>query len=233
MSTTGAILVQDAMYQAEVLGQDQPATAGDTNLVLRILNRMLQSWANESLTIPGSLIIDSFAMSPGVATYASTLLTVLGRPISLDSIYVRLNNLDYSVNLVDNQSYNDIPYKTVTAIPTVCYYDGGNPIANFNFYPVPYAAFTCFVSGFIAMPTVTLGSIINLPAGYEQAIIDNLAVKIWRFFKGSTMPIPQDLTMQAFQSLAIIKRNNFAPLEMDTGLIDSSADSNTLIYRGF
>lgn len=227
--TTGAILVQDAMYQAQILGQDQTVQSGDSQLVLRMLNRMLDSWANVK-DLVYVVTTESFVMTPGTGTYATSVLSG-GRPVSIDSIFVRLSNVDYPVELIDIQSYNAIVYKPVSAVPAKCYYDQNWPEANFNFYPLPYAAFTCFVSHRDKLHgTIESGTDVTMPPGYEKAIVDTLAVYICGPF-GKTPTA--DMKQQANEAKFVLKATNYDPLIMSTGFDRSYSVNNDFPYSGF
>ena len=55
-----------------------------------------------------------------------------------------------------------------------------------------------------------------MPPGYEAAIVAGLAVEIWGFFKSTSIPA---LMMERMnQTRAVLKRTNYVPMEMDTGL---------------
>lgn len=232
--TVASILIQDAMYAAQVIGQDQTPSSGDEQLVLRRLNRMLKSWANEGLMVYG-ITIDTFTMTAGTAQYSTSLLTD-GRPVFISSMRVRLNNIDYPVDMIDLQKWNAIGYKLTQAIPNQCYYQPTYPNGLMNFYPVPYAAFTCYVD--CQRPLVgdvELTTDILLPDGYEAAIVAALAVDIWPSFKGSKQPVPQDLKDDRTRTRGVIKRVNFEPLEMVNPIGGQPfADvSNGFLYKGF
>lgn len=230
VAITGEQLVTDAMLQATILGQDQTPDAWQAALVLRRLNRLLDSWATEPQMI-FSTTTDSFTMTAGTASYASTLLTTLGRSVAIESVYVSLSSIDYVVNLIDEQTWQAITYKPTTGVPTSCFADRSFPTETMYFYPTPYAAFTCYVSGNkVLTSAVTLSTSLSLPAGYERALVDNLAVDICpSFYKQATDQMISD----ARTSRAVLKRNNYTPLVMDTGLATNQPSPDAFIYKGF
>lgn len=225
---TGATIVEDAFLEANIIGAGEVVSAEDQTLALRNLNRMLESWANENLMIY-STDTDSFLMTPNQADYSTSLLPK--RPVSLYSIYVRLNNIDYPVDIIDQQTFQAIPYKLTPAIPSKCFYNASFPNGTFNFYPRPYTAFTCFItSNNVLSGTVTASTQLNLPPGYEDAIVSNLAVRLCGPFEKT----PHDaLVATATASKAVLKRNNYDPLVMGS-VMDKQLDiSNAFIYKGF
>lgn len=230
--TTVAILVNDAAFDAQVLGQDQTLSSGDAQLLLRKLNRMLDSWSNESQMI-FSNTAQTFLMTPSVATYSTSLLS-LGRPVSIDSMTVTLNNIDYPVEMIDLYKWNEITYKLTESVPNQCYYNADIPNGQFNFYPRPYAAFTCTVycKYQLSQVPLILASDLVLPPGYEAAIVAGLAVEAWNSFKSGDPSA--SMVKKMIDTRAVIKRTNFQPLEMDTPFDENYGDiSNAFLYKGF
>lgn len=230
MAITGQDVVRDAMTQARILGSDIDPSAEDSALVLRRLNRMLDSWANESLMIY-NLSEQSFTMTPAQASFSTSLLSG-GRPVEITSIFVRLSNIDYSVDLVDYETYSTIPYKPTPGVPAWCYVDTGFPHMTLYFYPTPYAAFTCFLGCRYPLTSapVTLATSLSLPPGYEKTIVDNLAVDIGPSF--GKQPDPMAIKA-ASEAKAYLKRINFKPDEMSVGWRDIKPSPDAFIYRGF
>jgi len=231
--TTVSTLVQDAMFQASAIGQDQTPTSGDAQLVLRRLNRMLEQWATEGQMVY-AVQIETFTMTAGTAEYSSTLLTS-GRPVFVESMKVRLNNIDYPVEMIDLEKWDAIGYKLTQAIPNQCYYHATYPNSTFKFYPVPYAAFECTVNfQTLLTGTLTMGDDLLLPPGYEAAIVAALAVDIWPSFKGPKL-IPDALEKDRTRTRANIKRVNFEPKEMlnPIGGLPFADVSNAFLYKGF
>jgi hypothetical protein len=231
--TAVSVLVQDAMYAAQVLGQDQTPTSGDSQLVLRRLNRMLDSWSNEKQMIYANQT-ETFTMTANVGSYSTSLLTN-GRPVAINGMKVTLSSLDYPVEFIDQLKWNAITYKDAPSIPRWCYYEPGYPNGTMNFYPEPYAAFVCSVDcQRVLSAPLLMATDLALPPGYEAAIVAGLAVDIWPSFKGK-QPIPNDLKEDRRQTRSVLKRTNYTPMEMDTPFDNDRAGdiSNSFPYRTF
>lgn len=224
-------LIEDAAYAAKVLGQDQTISSGDSQLILRRLNRLLDLRANEKQLVFGNST-ETFTMTAGQSQYSTALFTD-GRPVTIMSMYVTLNNINYPVEMIDVQKWNEITYKLTESIPNQCYYNPLYPDGQLNFYPLPYAAFTCTADcQYPLTGPLTLATNVTLPPGYEAWIVAELAVDIWPSFKRG--PIDQDLKEAQREARAILKRNNYQPLEMNTGLgKDMDNISNAFLYKGF
>jgi hypothetical protein len=230
--TAAVDIITDALIGSTIKGADETISSEDAQICLRRLKRMLDSWGNETLLMFDTNT-ESFTMTPNVPNYLTSLLPS-GRFVSLDSIYVRLSQIDYPVEIIDQQKYQQIPYKPTPAIPAYCFYNPSYPNGEMIFYPTPYAAFECFVTSRVRLEgAITLTTDIALPDGYEKAIVDSLSEDIWTSFKGS-IPVPQDVKDMARKARKVLKINNTAVLEMDTPFDGQPGDiSNAFLYRGF
>lgn len=229
--TTATILVQDALCQRGVLADNVAPSADQLVTGLRWLNRMLDSWANERQMIY-AFTTEQFPMVAGTASYlSSAFVSAVGREnvVSIDSIYLRLSSIDYPVDLVDNQTYTSISYKSAQSIPTICYYDAASPVSTFFFYQTPNAAFTCFVDCYEKLSgTIAAATDLILPPGYEKAIIDNLCI-----YMNYGLPVTPQMRLDANESRNVLKRINYVPGTMNVGIGSGSSISNGFPYRGF
>ena len=119
------------------------------------------------------------------------------------------------------------------SVPQYCYVDTDTPQMTLNFYPVPYAVFTAFVTSQrqIVSTPVTLSTTLALPPGYDSAIVDNLAVDIAPSFG---MPVKPEMMLAATNARRRLKRINYIPLEMEVGMVPDGGDvSNGFFYQGW
>lgn len=211
MAITGATIAQDAMFQAGVLGQDQATGAADADvqLVLRRLNRMLDSWSNERLmiyTVPRVTL----PLVTNQATY-----TMSPRPVAIDTVYVSYAGVDYPLEQIDNITYASIGIKTIAAIPQYVYIENGFPDMTLTVFPVPSAAMVANIDvRQVLSGPIAVGTTLAMPPGYEKAIVDNLAVDICPSFEREPTPA---MLKAAQDSRAVLKTNNYTPLEAKTG----------------
>lgn len=231
MSITGTQLVQDALAGCGAYGPVDTLADADAQLVLRRLNRLLESWANENLMVY-EIAVDTLTMVAGTATYLSSSLASAIRPVSVDSAYLTLNSISYPLSLIDNQTWGDIPYKPARGLPQVLFADPGQSTWSLNFYPTPDAAYVLNLSvrRLLAASAVTLATTISLPPGYERAIVDNLSVDIAPSFGRQVDPV---LMKSANDAKANLKRANYIPLVMESGIWNGVEPSLGFIYNGF
>jgi len=225
--TTGAVLVKDALAKRFVTAPNEEPDADQIEFALRWLNRMLESWGAQKPLLY-TITEETFTLTPSTASYSTALLTD-GRPASVDYLFNRLSNVDYPCQLVDNQTYADVQYKPVDAVPTLCYYNDGYPNGLFNFYPRPYAAFECHVYvRRVLTGTVTATTDVLLPPGYEAAIVDNLAV-----YYPFAVPASPDMKRDAKNGKDVLKIANYEPLISKVAVQSGYSVNNDFPYSGF
>ena len=229
MAITGATIVQDTLIELGVIDASGTVSTNDSDYCLRKLNRLVDGWATQNLMIYG-LNETSFTMTAGTATY-STGVSFTTRPTSINSIFVRLSNIDYPVDVVDVQTYDDIAYKLTQAIPNQCYIRWSFPDALLTFYPVPNAAYTCFVEwvGPLTSGAIASGTSLSLPLGYERALVQTLVVECAPAYG---VQLSAASVQSAVDSVANLKRLNYEPLRMNTDF-DREYDPSGFIYKGF
>jgi len=183
-------------------------------MVLRRLQRLIGSWANETLmgyaTIPGTM-----TLANGTASYATTALST-GRPTTIDNVFLRLDGIDYPCERWTEDEYNARSYKAATGLPDGYFYRPGFPDGTFYFYPTPGAAYVAHVSvREPLMAALTLDTVWALPEGYESAICDALAVDCASSFGKQPS---RELLMAAAAGKQRLKVTNYTPGILQTGL---------------
>ena len=223
--TTALDLIQDAAAEIGEYADDTPLSAADAQRMLRRLQRMLDSWATERLMVY-TVGQETFAMTPGTASYTTASLAA-GRPVAVESVFVRSGNEDTPVILTrDKSQYDDIPDKTTTGLPELCYYDAGFATGTFYFWPAPVVAYTAVVtSRRVLTGTLALATTVALPPGYELAIVTNLAVQSAPLFGGQASADTKEL---ARSSKAALKVLNYVPGELGVDFALYRTRSNIL-----
>lgn len=228
--TTVRTMVEDAASLVGEEAEDMALSDYNAQKMLRRFRRMLSNWSTlplMSYVVP----IESFAMVAGVRDYSSTVLAN-GRPTRVVGATVTLDQITYTVEIVGRDEFESISYKPTPGIPSFLYPEMSYPNATFKFWPTPYAAFTANLAcqRDFAPSTFELTTDLALPPGYEDAMVDNLAVLSADLF--GTKP-SDDLKRSSREKYRNIKRNNINPGVMSTGLPNSGVDTFVFIYKGF
>lgn len=183
--TTMSDVITSAGRALGYLGRTEVLSAGDANDGLTCFNNMLDSWSNETLAAYVS-VLQSFPLTINQSAY--TIGTGgdfnTARPQNILQAFVRdANNIDYQVDIVPQEQWNDITQKTITSqIPNTLFYYSTFPLGIINIFPKPLLAYTLFFTSTLDQVTASLlTATITMPPGYLRAYILNLALDMVTF----------------------------------------------------
>lgn len=235
---TALDVITDALQMLGVYDPNETLTDADAQTGLSVLNDMLDSWSNESLTtfawltnsFPLVANQQSYTVGPGGNFNTTRPLQILTGP---GTCFIRdTNSNDYPVDVVAQDVWNLIGLKDNTSdIPDTLFYDPQFPLGIINMFPVPIITYTLFFSSQLQLADLPLITTpISLPPGYKLALGTNLAVALKPYFAdGNLDPI---IIERAAKSLGNIKRTNMREI---VAVYDSEIVSRTSptynIYR--
>lgn len=231
MGATNALAIETAAFQVlNVFQQGQAVPNADAQSALGFLNRMLGSWSQQSLTIP-AIVREVFPLVANKGGPSNPYTIGIGgnlntaRPPNQNSIkgVGQLLNAStppvevlYTV-LTDTQ-YDAIQIKELpNTLFTGLYYNptftGG--FGSINLWPVPNTAINSLVlySEKALAQFANLTTVYNVPDGYEDAMVYNLARRLAKPWGGT---VDSDLVSMAANSLAVIKRSNVKLYDVTT-----------------
>lgn len=218
MQTTVLELIRAALNVTNILfdGEDPDANTGKAARFQ--LNSMFDSWAADKLAIYSERN-DVFILVPGTATYTigPTGAWVMPRPVEITAAQTRYTSInEQSLEIVSNDAYNAIRTKGITN--SVQYVMGvlpSYPNASVSLYPTPSAANPVRITSKVQFSAVTsMTEIVDLPPGYQEAIIYNLA---YRIATSMNKPLSDAARDMAVRSLALIKSNNTEDTPLSVG----------------
>jgi hypothetical protein len=150
------------------------------------LNQMLDSWSREQLTLPNYLHT-SFAMIAGTSVYtlgtAGTLVTA-AVPLRVTGAASVSGNFRSNCRVISfDQFASEVsdPMSSTSVLANTVAADGSFPNINIKVFPVPAAApGTLWLDYWSAIAQfITVGDTLNLPAGWQDALHFNLAVRLY------------------------------------------------------
>lgn len=230
MATTAEELVTGAYSLLGVLASGETLSAEDANTGLTLLNNMLDSWNTERLNI--------YSVQDHTATLSGQTLTIgpgedidVDRPIRLDErCFTRLNNIDYSMRVVNGNQYASLVLKTLTSsYPFYVFYDADAPTGTLYFWPQPPSPVEVHIRLWKQLPQFTsISDTADLPQGYRRAIIFSLAEELAPQFRN----LDQNIVRIAAKARRNIKRANLQDnmLNMPSPLVSRGRRFN--IYTG-
>ena len=172
---------------------------------LEALNAMLESWSIDSLMV---LAIQSNTFTLTTAqtyTIGAGGVFNMERPDRIESAIASIGGVDYALEIIDTERWNEIAYKDVGGIPTYLKYDASVPLGLVSIYPKSNG-YTLTLNTFKPIQRFTiLTDVLVLQRGFELAIAANLALHL---APEASKPVSQELMLMATSSKAAIKSIN-------------------------
>jgi hypothetical protein len=176
--TTARDIVKKALQKNGVLTKSDDMSGDEAADGLYALNSILGSWSNEKLLI-NARMIETFPLVSDKAIYTmgSGGDFDTARPIKILSAYIRQGNTDYPLEIVPLEVYDRVQNKDTNTIPQWMAVDQSYPLMRLSFYAEPYAGLNVYIRSEKPLTEfATLDTVVDLPAGWERALIYNLAV---------------------------------------------------------
>lgn len=227
--TTARNLITRAMQINGVLTKGESPSGDEASDGLSSLNALLGSWSNDGLLIYERLS-ESFPLVSGQRTYtigpSGNFNT--SAPLQILTAFTRIDTLDYEMSIIPDTAYDSIAYKDIqTGIPEALVYQQGAPLGTITIYPVPTQGTLHIRSEKQLSQFATLDSVVELPAGWERALVYNLALEIASEYGQPVNEAVYAIAMDALSKIKIAVARNKT---MDAYPYDAQ-DNN--IYSGW
>lgn len=209
--TTMLSLITDALQEIGIIDEYETPNDADSSKALRLANAMLDSWTLDNLTV---FVQNNYTYTlvPGKSTYQIGPTALAGdfvgpRFNEIDGGFVTYQGVDFPFEIIDNQTYNDIPLKTQQGqIMQAATFNNNFPLSNVIFWPVPIIAIpVTLLSNQIFSTPATLQTVLQWPSGYDRAFIKSLALELCPSYGKEASPTLVNLARMAMRS---IRRNN-------------------------
>lgn len=181
MSRTVSKVIGDALRLLKVKAAGESLDDSQADDGMTAMNDIFEEWNLQNLAQTNRVKLTQ-ALTGGDGTYTfgsggdnST------RPLWVDSAYIRTSSgHDYPVNIIDNEEYSEIFFKTLQSSPSYnLYYRAEYPLGVIELYPVPSVGNTLHLEVPAAFDPVTaVTDVLDLAPGYLKALKYQLAVAI-------------------------------------------------------
>lgn len=216
---TALDIITDAHADIGVLSIGETLSAADASAGLRALNRLIDQWAAERLTIHAiTRTTFTITASDGQYSVGSGGDVNVARPVFIDRVSFIDTSTDpdteYPLRHLTDAEYAAITLKADTStFPDGWYYNPTYPLGTLYLFSVPTSS---TLEGAIYAPAAVselaaLTTAISLPPGYRRMLVKNLAVEIAPSYG---KPADGALVRAAAEALAVVKRSNLRPVEL-------------------
>src|SRR5579864_478676 len=182
---TAQDMIVEALHQIAAYAPNETPTDSDLEQGLIVLNDMLDSWSNESLTCyaileqTGQLIagVASYTIGPGGAFNMTRPLRLIEGPGAAYSVDATGNK--YQIDVIPKDEWNMIGNNTNimnSNFVTTLWYDPQFPLGVINVWPWPNQNAPIYFDSYLQLVDfANLSQAVSLPPGYKKAIQDSLA----------------------------------------------------------
>ncbi|QCQ65284.1 tail accessory factor [Shewanella phage X14] len=230
MATTVGDIIRSSMRKIGVLAAGEPLPANEGDDALQVFAQMVDAWTNETLLIPVVNVV-TFQLTNDVSEYTIGIYPKTSsccptdealpenhietaRPEKILAAFIRDQyNTDYIQEVIDVKTFSRISRKTNASRPSRFYVREGWPLNTILFESVPYSSETLHLE--VIQPlseilsTASLTDVVNLPPGYERALIYNLCLDLadeWGKQPSAA------IATHAVEGKKWLKRNNYRDL---------------------
>jgi len=229
---TARDIIIDAMTELNVVSPGESIDAALINKGLSALNRMIDSWATENLMIYAR-VFNTYTLIPGHQPHTLGPSTntpapdwVFGgkgdsRPVKINAASLLTTGTtppsNLPINIRDAAWWSEQRVQQLTGqYPTDLYYDPAWPNGNLYFWPVPTVSRQVQLELPTMLTQFDLTTNFSMPPGYWDAVVWNLAVRLWPSMSEGEQLDPVIAT-HAVQAKAKVKSLNSRAPNITTG----------------
>ena len=217
-TVTALDLITDALTELGALGDGETPSSASSAVGLRVLNRMIDNWATQRLSMNGVQAVTK-VLTSGTQTYTMGTGGAINtaRPVWIQSASLLWTastpNVSTPIDLLTAAQWHAIAVTDVDGPPMYLYNDQAFPLSTLSLYPNPNAStFTLQLVVPVAIANFAdLSTSYAFPPGVNEALVYGLALRLSAPFGKIVTP---SLAEQAFRSFADLKRTNLVPLDM-------------------
>ena len=217
MSYQAQHYIKKALQKAGVIAKSETPSADELQDGLDTLNMMLSLWSAKNLMIFAA-IEETHVLTIGTYQYTiGTGQTInTPKPIRIVGASVRdSNNVDSGVSVISKEVYDSFGDKAIAeGRPTHLYFEPGlvqqaTRTGAISLYPKPDEAYTLYFDSYKPLTQIaTINTVLTFDPVYDEAILYNLALRLWRDYREDSQLIPADLLGLAKDALEVIQTLN-------------------------
>lgn len=219
MSFKVSDIITIALRKAGAIRKSEVPAADETQDALDALKIMLHSWAARKLMVRAT-VPENFPITANVAAYTigSGGAFNTTKPFSITSAYILdANGVKSGLDVVTKEKFESHTDNTIaTARPVELFYDPGlaqqaTQKGTINLYYIPDATigYTLYINSTKPFTDfATLAEDVTFEPPYEEAIMYELAIRLWRDYHAHNVAVPRDLYDLANEAMHTVETMN-------------------------
>jgi hypothetical protein len=227
MAKTARQIITASLRKLGVIASGETPSADELQDGLSALQGLLDSWSTNDL-LSYTDTEETFTLTAGkqdyTIGYGGDFNTA--RPLDiLGAAVLGTSGIELHLNQLKPDQWRGIPLKSIQSeLPTDCFFETSWPLATLQVYPVPSGGKQIVI--YSRKPFASVANVntsIDLPHGYEDAVVYNLAIEIADEYGAQVSPL---LMKRAEDALASIKARNLAsniPFAATEGMFQGSS----------
>lgn len=221
MTWTWTEVIALALVESGLVGEGQIATASQGAVGMKLLNLLLDKWDGEGLALPDFSTAITFNTVANQAQYllgAGSGAAYAVRPETIITATVTIStspvNVYQTMVPMSFQEYQSIPVPGTTAQPWNYAINQTWPQMGLYLYPTPAAIYpinlTCKVKWIstVGAPELNPFEVAEVPSGYAEALVTNLALRIAKRYRLETTRLENDASDSRFMIAAAVARQH-------------------------
>lgn len=220
--STVADLIKSSFRVLGVLAAEESPDAAMQVDALEALNDMLDSWANDRLSLYATLR-STYTLTPSLNPHTIGVAGTFNatRPMRVDLASLLLAgaaNTELPLRLLSDREWQNTQGKATTGQPVALWVEGAYPLMKLWLNPIPVAADTLVLYTWQQLATLAVADTFDLPKGYRRALKWNLAKELAPEYG---VQLSAEAADNATDSLAKLQRLNIQPshLRCDAALL--------------
>jgi hypothetical protein len=232
-------LIRRSLRLIGAYGSGESIDANDAMDAMFALNQLVDGWSTDNLMVYETTEV-SFPLVAGKAMYSIGPFADFDtpRPVALEYAFTRdAQGLDRPLRNVSQEDYATITLKNIgETFPWAITNDMAQPLSTLTLYPYPQAQLTLFLGIQQAFKGFQdLSDPINLPPGYEEALVYSLAEQIAPEYD---RPIPPVVSRTAAMARGRIRSVNLPSAYMaveftGVGAMTGNGDAKAAFLAGY
>lgn len=231
-------IIQSALVSIGAHAPGEPLDPSLAQEAFNMLNRLLDQVSNDDFMVT--------SIQETIATISGKTDWTIGpsgdinavRPLMINSAFVRVATIDYTVAVLNIEQYELIGLKQLNGPwPRALYYNSGTPLGTIKFWPLPSSGEIHLFSDQIFTRFVTINDTVQFAQGYEMWMVWKLAELLMPGYGKTNPALYAMVSKNARSAMASIKGTNMQPQQVasfDSALLQGRTnDAGWFMHGGF